>query len=147
MELNEKQKQNFWAKVNMQGKDECWEWLAGTAKGYGSISFNGKHYRANRIAWMLANGRMPLPHLDICHSCDNPRCCNPSHLWEGTRQQNLKDAANKGRIHSWKQKLTADQVRMIRGMRGRRKDIADRFGIHPATVSKIVNRSVWTTLD
>lgn len=146
--LTDKHIKNFWAKVDIQGVDDCWLWKAGTSRGgYGSVSFNGRGYRATRIAWMLANGRMPMPHLDICHSCDNPKCCNPNHLWEGTRQQNLQDAARKGRIKSQRQKLTAEQVKAIRQMTGKQEDIARLFGVHPATISKIASRHLWRTLD
>lgn len=100
MELSKEQKLKFWSKVDIQRHDvdACWNWTAGTCRGYGLIMVNKKHYRANRIAWALANGRMPKDNMDICHRCDNPSCCNPNHLWEGTRSENLKDAYDKGRL-------------------------------------------------
>src|SRR4028118_125295 len=42
--------------------------------------------------------RSELPtSMDACHTCDNPSCINPEHLWAGTRTQNLLDASKKGR--------------------------------------------------
>ena len=71
MILTDTQLQKFWAKVNIRGKDECWEWTAGTqSKGYGSFSVAGKTYNAHRISFMLAYGYMPrllVLHLSTSH--------------------------------------------------------------------------------
>lgn len=145
MILTDKQIQSFWKKVDKSG--DCWEWIKTTdRKGYGLISLNGKNYRATRISWMIANGRMPYPDMDICHTCDNPRCVNPAHLWEGTRKQNLQDASRKGRTRSGTQKLSVRQVLEIRRATGKQTEIAQRYRIHPSTVGKIQNHVLWRTL-
>lgn len=97
MRLTNEQELRFWSKVKRDGSG-CWIWTGAKLRGYGLFSIKHKTYRANRIAWMLANGRMPRANMDVCHICDNPSCVNPRHLWEGTRSQNLKDAWSKNRL-------------------------------------------------
>jgi len=84
----------FWAKVDKCGPDECWPWLASIdTRPYGQ--FMGRLSR--RVAYELTNGPIPSG-LIVCHSCDNPSCCNPNHLWLGTYADNSQDAVKKGRI-------------------------------------------------
>jgi len=89
----------FWAKVDRRGPDECWPWLAGSNRGYGIITDNNRKRRATQISWEIHNGA-PFPTgLDACHSCDNPTCVNPAHIWPGTMRDNILDAVKKGRIN------------------------------------------------
>lgn len=88
----------FWAKVDRSGgPDACWNWTASLGtKGYGHIKVGGKMLRSHRLSWEIRNG--PIPNgLRVCHSCDNRRCCNPSHLWLGTDADNIRDRDAKGR--------------------------------------------------
>jgi len=88
----------FWSKVDKRGPDECWPWLASLRNSRGIIWVDGKHRKASQIAWELANGK-PFPAgMDACHSCDNPPCVNPSHIWPGTARDNALDASRKGRL-------------------------------------------------
>jgi hypothetical protein len=96
--------QRFWPKVDKRGPDECWLWKAKRTKGgagYGLI-YSGVGtvmIYAHRVSWELANG-CPVPEgLLVCHSCDNPGCVNPAHLWPGTQSENLMDMVAKGRSH------------------------------------------------
>lgn len=74
----------------------CWNWTRAKRKGYGVISFNGRQYAAHRASYEVANGGIPNG-LHICHSCDNPACINPSHLFAGTHKDNMLDKETKGR--------------------------------------------------
>ena len=88
----------FWSKVDKRGPDECWPWLAGKGKdGYGSFTAaSRKTIGAHCFAYILAHGPIPK-RLQVLHSCDNPPCCNPAHLWLGTALDNNRDSATKRR--------------------------------------------------
>src|SRR3954471_2928189 len=89
IQLTSDQLSSFNQKVNRVGPDSCWEWLAYREKksGYGTWHIGKLFVLAHRAAWMITNG--PIPDgLCVCHKCDNPSCCNPAHLWLGTKAEN-----------------------------------------------------------
>lgn len=86
--------ERFWAKVKKT--ERCWLWTGGKSrKGYGHFKLGGKHMRANRVAFELTNG--PLAGKMALHSCDNPACVRPDHLFAGDDIVNRHDAMKKGR--------------------------------------------------
>jgi hypothetical protein len=86
---------------------ECWEWTASLdGRGYGQININKKMHRAHRLSWQIANGRELTKNELVCHSCDNPTCVNPKHLWIGTQKDNMSDCARKNRVYRPKPYLT-----------------------------------------
>lgn len=88
----------FWAMVLKGAANECWPWQGGTDEyGYGLFRVDADHIeRANRVALRL-DGRLPDDALKALHTCDNPPCCNPAHLFPGTPLDNARDRDAKGR--------------------------------------------------
>ena len=87
----------FWEKVDRRGFDECWLWKGGKTKtGYGGFWTGERQDMAHRVSYELHYGPIPEGHY-VCHHCDNPPCCNPYHLFEGTPTDNVQDMISKGR--------------------------------------------------
>lgn len=85
----------LWDRVD-KTKD-CWVWQGPvTKRGYGRVYAIGKTWRAHRLAYHIIFGDIPKGML-VCHSCDNPPCCNPEHLFLGTNKDNSEDMVNKNR--------------------------------------------------
>jgi hypothetical protein len=161
--------ERFWSKVDKSGK--CWIWLAGKdRKGYGKFSIGGK-YRpdgsrnsmksAHRHSFELANGPIPQHEsfhgMCVLHSCDNPSCVNPEHLFLGTNEDNVRDMDRKGRrvvvSHRGEQHgmavLTEAKARevYIRAWLGElQSSIAMDFGISIPLVSAIKTGRLWAHL-
>jgi hypothetical protein len=89
--------ERFWSKVKRGKSGECWPWVRATnEKGYGCAWFKEKLHKAHRVAWMLGGKTIPAG-LCLLHRCDNPPCCNPAHLFLGTKGDNHRDMTGKGR--------------------------------------------------
>lgn len=141
----------FWEKVDKRGTNDCWEWQGALdRKGYGEIKAgrSRKIVRAHRLAWILEHGECPNDLL-VCHQCDNPKCCNPHHLFLGTFQDNLADMRKKGRHaygekHGWA-KLSDKQVEELREKFATGQytlaQLSKEYGIQSHHVSRIINRT------
>lgn len=94
----------FWSRIKRTGEswESCWEWQGKRLpRGYGRLSRYGEQVYAHRYAYEVTWG--PIPEgLHVCHSCDNPACVNPHHLWLGTASDNMRDCVAKGRqVSGW----------------------------------------------
>ncbi len=94
--MAERRAVNFWRKVRRGAPDECWPWEGNRRNGYGVFVFGRKAHAAHRFAFEVVHGDVPGG-LGVLHSCDNPPCCNPAHLWAGTQIENIADRDAKGR--------------------------------------------------
>src|ERR1035437_5735594 len=122
-ELSQEQAEDFWSKVNGAGSpDVCWPWLAGSCRsGRGRFRLGKKLHMASRVAFRYINGPFD-PETLIGHTCDNPSCVNPNHLFPTTPIGNTQDSVKKGR-HSvifgedvTTHKLTTYQAKQIRSL-------------------------------
>lgn len=161
--------ERFYSHIDRKSIVRCWLWQLGVDKdGYGKTSVRGKTIRTHRLAYLLFYGVDPLELL-VCHTCDNPTCCNPYHLFLGTEQINTLDAKAKGRLNTaagerhgtrtrpdrvakgegkpLSAKLTAEQVIEIRHLYSRgdktQQQIADLFHVSREAISRIILGKNW----
>ncbi len=156
--LTAKQLENFWLKVDKKSSPHgCWLWVAGNTAGYGIFRAFDRGLRASRLSYSILYGDPPVD-MDVCHNCpggDNPLCVNPSHLFLGTRSQNMKDCVAKGRKNAAKGRL-AGKTKLspvqVYDARKRYDDgepvvqIACRYGVSTPAISDIGLRKSWKHL-
>lgn len=151
----------FWNKVK-KIEGGCWEWTASMSRfGYGRFNAGGgqkKIMLAHRYSFLLAHGEIPEGKF-VCHSCDNPACVNPAHLWAGTQADNVADMINKGREGKYdrtivpqkpNQKITKEQaarIKMLAWSGVNQDEIAAMFGVCQASVSGIKLGKLWPELS
>ena len=95
--LSEEDIERFWSRVVRAGPDDCWPYPYAHAHKYGTFWVKKRYLRAAHLAWSLHHNK-PWPEgLHALHSCDNPPCANPAHIWPGTPSDNGLDMMKKGR--------------------------------------------------
>ncbi len=143
----------FWSLVDKRSPAECWLWLSlRNETGYGRFAVStcrhSKRVFAHRLAWELVYGPTELC---VLHRCDNPPCCNPLHLFVGTRADNAADMVAKGRCDHPKGErnaralLTEDDVLFIREVKGAlfQRELASIFGVARSTISAAQRGETW----
>lgn len=140
----------FWPKVDKSGGPEaCWPWTASRnleRGGYGQFGCE----RAHRVALELSGVDVPTG-AHVLHSCDNPPCCNPTHLRIGSNTENIADMRSRARDIKGSQshlaKLTeADSVeirRLYASGTMLQREIALRFGVNQVQVSRAIRGKTW----
>ena len=129
----------------------CWEFQGycdPSNGGYGLLQHGGKRVLVHRSVWEMVFGEIP-PVLCVLHTCDNPPCANPAHLWLGTKADNNADKARKGRAPkitgemNGAAKLTAKQVLAIRSDKRPQRRIAADYGVHQGQISRVKAGKYW----
>jgi hypothetical protein len=132
--------EQFWGLLG-HASNGCWEWPYSTwSTGYGQSTHRGKQRGTHHIAWEFANGPRPKGAW-VLHRCDNRLCCNPDHLFLGTRQDNVDDMMKKGRNRQPRY-VPAEIVEAIRSapdVVGIGRRLSREHGVSPAHVSRIRN--------
>ena len=146
--LTQRQLRNFLAKVDKQSPDICWNWLASSIPtGYGQVRLRplGMFY-AHRVVYFIEYGEDPGSKF-VCHTCDNPACCNPAHLWLGTQRENLADMVVKGRGPSGVKNpmsiLTEQDVVEILRSEDTQKNLAIKYNVCPDCIKHIKSGKTW----
>lgn len=140
----------FWARLKPANDRGCREWSGRTFWRYGLVDLGNKPQMAHRIAYRLATGEDP-GELSVCHTCDNPPCCEPTHLWLGTHKENMADRTKKGRTNPPKfsgekhpaARLTSTDVIAIRQSPESNNSLAARFGVGAANIRRIRLHETW----
>lgn len=147
--MDEKVIARFWSRVDIREPCECWEWKAlRSPNGYGRFVTNNLVILAHRVAFHLSGGDISRI---VRHKCDNPPCCNPDHLEDGSIADNNADCISRGRATrhrgeaNAKSRLTTADVLEIRELAGtvNQVDLAKRFGVRQCSISAVVRRKTW----
>lgn len=134
---------------SIKASSGCWEWQRKRNKKTGRAQINpskGIHTLAARVSFVAFKGAIPAGKF-VCHSCDNPGCVNPDHLFLGSPQDNVADMMAKGRqlrgeknAHA---KLTDEDVRAIRKSNETVSALARRYDVNRKTMQCAKEGRTW----
>lgn len=148
--------ENFWSRVAVD-VNGCWNWSGPfnsriESRQYGSVWWSGTKLKTHRLAYIFEHGIIK-PGMYICHRCDNPKCVNPSHLFQGTPMENTEDCISKNRDlrergeKRYCAKLSEKSVRQIRSEYkkeyGSITRLARKHGVSPTAICNVIHRLRW----
>lgn len=133
--------------------DSCWVWTKGKlAGGYGQVVVNKQKWTAHRLFYTAYNG--PIPNgLLVCHTCDNPSCVNPEHLYCGTHKDNNRDTYTRNRMPlrygdraTNVAKLTKEAAIEIKYSSLTSKELQQKHQVHQSQISRIRAGKTWKNI-
>ena len=156
----------FWKRIDKARGAPCWLWTGACSSfGHGHIKIAGKLVGTHRVSWLIHKGDIPNG-LCVLHKCDVPACTRPSHLFLGTKADNIRDMEAKGRripisgerhrvrLHpelvrgesNGRARLNAAQVIEIRAKSDKTTiaEIAREYGMSEGAIRHIVKRRHWS---
>ncbi len=141
--------------------EDCIEWKKSIGtNGYGQTKkkINGrwKTYGAHRLSWEKANLRDVPAGMCVCHSCDNPPCVNPDHLFLGTQTDNMRDMTRKRRgrpLVAFGEDMPmakinasiANEIRVAFRLGVRQTEIARVFSVSTHCINSVISGRNWTS--
>jgi len=137
----------FWNKVERRGPDECWPWTGyKKPSGHGLTTYKSLSIHASRKAWILTHGEVPHDQC-VNHTCDNAACCNPAHMYLGTRIDNMIDrhhnAPPNERRGGRSNALSDEQLSQLWEMRRQGATMrvcGEHFGVHFTTIARYITQ-------
>ncbi len=131
--LTESDIKRFWGKVDKDG--DCWQWIPDSGT-YGFFTIGNHTFKAHRVSYTIKNG--DPGGICVCHTCDNPGCVKPAHLWLGTYSDNIRDRDRNGSA-----KLNEHQVREILRSDESQEILAKRYHVNRYQIYSIRNGKTW----
>lgn len=152
--LTPKQIAKFWSRVLViEDEDSCWLWQAGRTKaGYGIIVFDYEQHLAHRLSLAIHAGPLTSDKPFALHTCNNPPCVRPKHLYAGTQHDNMQQASRDGRVvipglfgeahgHATLYDAEVNEIRELYSTgKYTQQQLADLFGCSQSNISYIVRR-------
>lgn len=151
---------NFWSRVVVDDGG-CWNWSGPfvsrvESRKYGSVYWSGTKLKTHKLSYVFEHGQIK-PGMFICHKCDNPKCVNPGHLFQGTPMENAQDCILKNRAvrergeKRYCAKLSEEKVRQIRGEYkkeyGSITRLARKHGVSPTAIYNAVHSVRWKHVE
>lgn len=136
----------------LKAEGECLNHPVSKSHRYPAVSIGGVQVKGNRFSWIIFRGSIPAG-ISVLHSCDNPACCNPDHLFLGTGLDNMRDRLAKGRYNTVPKgqdvntsKLSPEQVIEIRSRLDQGeglRPLGREYGVTHKAIYLIKNRKNW----
>lgn len=136
----------FMSRVTVDPLSGCFNWRFGKSDfGYGRLFYKGKDSKAHRVAYELCAESFDET-LQVLHSCDNPACCNPAHLFQGTQKDNMLDMRCKGRQAKVRYGMSLEKAKKIRqeyADGSSQTALASKYHMAKSTIHNIVHNVTW----